>query len=308
MTNRVSPSSLTTYLTCPRQYEFNYEHELAGQDRPELERYFNRGMVLDTALQRTADEVDTNTDPDQIRERARKHFEDCWDEMTELETYPSPASQAYDRQLSKAAIEAYLNPATDGDGIKHLQRSVGTEVHLEWVDEEFGPMHGYADNVVQTDDGLLIIDYKASYSGRRFPNKNGSDLSKQIAGKKHYPKRLKKWLQIEMYCTGIKAHELYTEGDEIRFLFYGLIDSKDRTPTPDGYTVSVDGKGWEMTDLYQDNLEKFRQLVERSVEGIRSAAFDPTGDRWELIKDEACEDCDFRQACGDVIAEEVRFE
>lgn len=308
MTDRVSPSSLATYLTCPRQYEFNYDHDLEGQDRPELERYYNRGKVLDTALQQTADDIDRGTAPDHIRSRALEQFSECWDTITDSATYPSPASYEYDRQLSKAAIDAYLDPTTDGDGIEHLQRSVGIEVHLEWVDDELGPMHGYADNVVRTDDGLLIIDYKASYSGRRFPNKSGSDLTKQVAGERHYPNRLKKWLQIGMYTTGIKSHDLYSEGDTIRFLFYGLIDDKDRTPTPDGYTVSVEGKAWEMTELYQTNTEAFRTLVERSVEGIRSERFDPTGDRWELIQEEACEDCDYEPACGDVIAEEVRFE
>lgn len=307
MTDRVSPSRLTTYLTCPRQFEYNYIHDLDGTDRSDLERYFNRGQVLDTALQRTAGEVDQETNDHRVQDLAREHFADCWAQKTDLDTYPSPAAYEYDRQISAAAIDDYLDPGTSGDGLEHIRRSVGTEVHIEWVDDELGAMHGYADNVVKTRDGLLIIDYKASYSGRRFPNKNGSDLTKQVVGKGHYPSRLKKWLQIEMYCTGITEHELYTPGDEIRFMFYGLIGSKSRTPTEDGYTVDVEGKDWEMTDLYRENSDKFRALVRDSIDGIRAGEFDPTGERWELIQEEACQDCDYRVACGDYIAEEVEF-
>ncbi|WP_257301033.1 PD-(D/E)XK nuclease family protein [Haloarchaeobius sp. FL176] len=307
MTDRVSPSRLQTYLNCPRQFEFKYIHDLDGGERTDLERYFNRGDVLDTALQLTATEVDTDTDPETVQSLARENFTECWQRKTDSDTYPSPAAYEFDRRISAAAIDDYLEAETDGEGLAHLRRSVGTEVHLEWTDDELGAMHGYADNIVETRDGLLIIDYKASYSGRRFPNKNGSDLEKQLNGTNHYPSRLKKWLQLGMYWEGLTQHELYSPGDEIRFMFYGLIASKERTPTKTGYSVDVRGKAWEMTDLYRENTSAFRTLIDESTTGIQSGAFDPTGDRWELIQEEACGDCDYQSACGDYIAEEVKF-
>jgi putative RecB family exonuclease len=294
-------------LECPRQFEFQYIHDLDGKDRSDRERYYNRGSVLDTALQLTADAVDPDTDRETVQTLAREHFTEYWREKTDKENYPSTAAYEFDRRLSAAAIEDYLHPNTSSEGLAHLRRSVGTEVHLEWTDDDLGPMHGYADNIVETRDGLLIIDYKASYSSRRFPNKSGSDLEKQVNGSKHYPSRLKKWLQIGMYCEGLTEHELYSPGDEIRFMFYGLIGSKERTPTETGYTVDVDGKEWELTDLYREKQSAFRTLTEESVTGIQSSAFDPTGETWELIQDEACEDCNYRRACGHYIAEEVRF-
>lgn len=307
VTDRGSPSRLATYLTCPRKFEFEYQQDIQTDQDPDLERYFNRGDVLDTTLQKTADEISKDAAPETIRALAREHFFEQWTAKASLETYPSPAAYEYDRRVSAAAIEDYLDPGTDGEGLAHLRRSVGTEVHLEWTDPGLGPMHGYADNIVETRDGLLIIDYKASFSGRRFPNKSGSDLENQIDGKRHYPSRLKKWLQIGMYCAGITEHELYSRGDEIRFMFYGLIDSKEKTATEDGYTISVDGKAWEMTDLYREYTDAFQTLVRESITGIRSEDFDPTDRAWELIQDEACEDCEYRSACGDYIAEEVRF-
>lgn len=307
MTDRVSPSRLATYLTCPRKFEFEYQQNIQTAKETDLERYFNRGDVLDTTLQKTAEEISADTDTATIRTLAREHFTEQWTENTSQKTYPSPAAFEYDRRVSAAAIEDYLDPATDGEGLAHLRRSVGTEVHLEWTDPDLGPMHGYADNIVKTRDGLLIIDYKASFSNRRFPNKNGSDLEKQIGEKRHYPSRLKKWLQIGMYCTGITNHELYSRGDEIQFMFYGLIDSKERTATGDGYTINVDGKAWEMTDLYREYEDAFVTLVRKSITGIQSESFDPNDWPWELIHDEACEDCEYQPACGDYIAEEVRF-
>jgi hypothetical protein len=307
VSKQLSPSSIATYLTCPRQFEFDYDHSLETASNDDMERYFNRGSVLDTALQKTADEVSPETDVAIVQDLARERFEEEWTEQTTVSDYPSPASYEYDRKISKAAIEDYLDPGTDGDGIEHLRRSIGTEVHLEWVDPERGPLHGYADNLVQTRDGLLIIDYKTSYSGRHFPNKSGSDIDKQVAGTKHYPSRIKKWLQIGLYCEGVKEHDSYTVGDEIRFIFYGLINSKTREPTADDYTVNVSGKPWEMTDLYRSKTETFEQLISSGIDGIRNQNFDPTGQTWELIQTETCDDCDYREACGDYLAEEVRF-
>lgn len=307
VTDRMSPSRVATYLTCPRQFEFKYEHRLQTEDRTDMERYFNRGNVLDTSLQETAKAVLPTTDTEAVRTLAREEFEKVWAKETTVDSYPSAASYEYDRQISKAAIEDYLDPKTSGEGVEHLRRSVGTEVHLKWVDPELGPMHGYADNIVETRDGLLIIDYKASYSGRRFPNKSGSDLVNQMEGKKHYPKRLNKWLQIEMYCAGVEEHEIYSAGDEIRFMFYGLINSKTREATGEGYSISVSGKEWEMTDLYRSHKKELRSLLSLGVNGIRNAAFDPTEQSWSLIQEESCESCDYRRGCGDYLAEEVRF-
>ncbi len=307
MTERLSPSRVATYITCPRQFEFDYVHELEGEENTDMQRYFDRGRVLDTALQRTADRVTTETAADTIQQLANENFTDLWAEKTALENYPSPASYEYDRRLSAAAIEDYLDPETSGEGIVHLQRSVGTEYHLEWTDDDLGAMHGYADNIIETDDGFLIIDYKASYSSRRFPNKSGSDLESQLAGTGHYPSRIKKWLQIAMYCAGLKEDDLYSPGDEIQFLFYGLMGSKSRTPTDDGYTVDVSGKAWDMTDLYREYQDELWSFIKTSVEGIQTEAFDPTGEMWDLIQEEACGDCDYNPACGDYLAEEVRF-
>lgn len=307
VSERLSPSRIATYVTCPRQFEFHYEHSLETADKDEMERYFNRGNALDTALQKTANEVSPETDTETVRSLAREKFEEEWTEQTAVGDYPSPASYQHDRRISKTAIEDYLDPDTDGDGIEHLRRSLGTEVHLEWKDAEWGPMHGYADNIVETRDGLLIIDYKASFSSRHFPNKSGSDIKKQVNGTKHYPRRLKKWLQIGLYWEGLKQHDFYTTGDEIQFMFYGLIESKTREPTADGYTVDVSGKAWEMADLYRSQSEVFDRLITNGVGGIREREFDPTDHGWELIQSEACEECDYRAACGDYLAEEVRF-
>lgn len=307
MTDRLSPSRLATYMTCPRKFEFDYVHRLKREDNTDLQRYFDRGRVLDTALQRTADSVTEETDTDTVQLLARENFADEWATRTDASNYPSPASYEYDQRVCEAAVEDYLDPVSDGDGVIHLKRSVGTEIHLEWTDDDLGALHGYADNVVRTAEGFLIIDYKASYSSSRFPNKNGSDLESQLDGTSHYPSRLKKWLQIAMYCRGLKEHELYTPGDEIRFMLYGLIGSKTRTPTDEGYTVSVSGKAWEMTDLYREYNDDLWSYISDSIAQLRTGAFDPTGDSWELIRENSCGDCDFQPACGEALAEEVRF-
>jgi putative RecB family exonuclease len=294
-------------MTCPRQFEFDYVHDLEGEDNTDMQRYFDRGRVLDTALQRTADAVSEETATETVQQLTQENFADEWATRTDASNYPSPASYEHDCRVCEAAIEEYVDPLSDGDGVMHLKRSVGTEVHLEWTDDELGALHGYADNIVRTADGFLIIDYKATYSGSRFPNKSGSDLESQLDGTGHYPSRLKKWLQIAMYCRGLTEHDLYTPGAEIRFMFYGLIGRKTRTPTDDGYTVSVSGKAWDMTDLYREYDDALWTSISDSVAKLRAGSFDPTGDPWELIQENACGDCDYQPACGDALAEEVRF-
>jgi hypothetical protein len=63
-------------MTCPRKFEFDYVHGLEGEYDTDLQRYFDRGRVLDTALQRTADSVTEKTDTDKVQLLARENFAD----------------------------------------------------------------------------------------------------------------------------------------------------------------------------------------------------------------------------------------
>ncbi|OYR80855.1 hypothetical protein DJ71_14210 [Halorubrum sp. E3] len=295
----LSPSRLATYATCPRQYEYGYVQDVNTPDRTEL--YLNQGTIYHETIEDVCDATERADDASTIHERAMRVFDEKWNEHSSRDDYESNAHREYQRVENRAAIDAFFDP-DGGVGVEHARQSVATEV---WVTCEIDgrALHGKADNVIRTDDGLHVFDYKRNTRGV-ISSGTAEYLADHLDGEAHEPKRVRNAFQTATYVEGVKNEPFYEDGTTVRFSFYGLLNRTSFESTPDGYAVSVRGYPRETTDIYEDHRDTIWALIRTAHDGITGEAFAP--EPFEIINEEACPDCDYREMCPERLSEEVR--
>lgn len=295
----LSPSRLATYATCQRQFDHDYVKDVSTPDQNR--RYRNQGLAYHETIEAVCNATDPDDDADVIHRRAMDAFDERWDAHLDPDEYESRAHQAYQRAENRTAIAAFFDP-DGGDGIRHARRSVATEKWLDSVHDGIG-LRGYADNVLRTDGGLHIIDYKRRLSGI-VTSYTAQYLDDHLDGETHEPGRVRNAFQTATYIEGVKQSELYEDGLDVRFSFYALFYETTVESTPDGFEISVRGRSRETTGVYEEYYDTIWALIEAAHEGITSGDYTPAP--FELINEEACLDCAYREMCPDYLAEEVR--
>jgi putative RecB family exonuclease len=290
---------LATYAACPRQYEYGYVQDVNTPDRTEL--YLNQGSMYHEVIEDVCEATSPGDAAETIHERAMETFAAKWDEHTVRDDYESAAHREYQRRENRAAIEAFFTP-DGGDGIEHARRSVATECWVE-CERDGRALHGKADNVIRTDDELHVFDYKRNTRGV-LSSGTAEYLADHRAGEAHEPKRVRNAFQTATYVEGVKNEPFYEEGMDVRFSFYGLLNRTSFESAPSGYDVSVRGWSRETTEIYRAHHDTIWALVRAAHDGITGESYEP--EPFDLINEEACPDCDYREMCADRLSAEVR--
>ena len=295
----LSPSALATYATCPRLYDHREVQEVNAPDRTEL--YLNQGTIYHETIEDTCEGTNRDDPPEVIHDRAMRIFDAKWDEHSSADDYESRAHREYQRAENRAAIESFFD-SDDGVGIEHARRSITTEC---WVECEVNGrgLHGKADNVIRTDEGLHIVDYKRKTHGM-LSDGTAEYLGDHLDGEAHEPKRVRNAFQTATYIEGVKNEPFYEDGMEVRFSFYGLLNKTSFESTPSGYDVSARGWPRETTEIYEDHYETIWRLIRAAHDGITIGTHEP--EPFNLLNEEACPDCDYREMCADRLSTEVR--
>lgn len=297
---RVSPSSLTAYVYCPRKYEFEKAQRIQTID--DTKRYLQQGLAMHETIERTCRDTATGDEAAVVHDRMVEHFPTAWAEEVEESAFASAAQLEYYRRMARAGLEAFFDPE-GGAGIEHARQSVVVETRLTC--ERHGvPLEGYTDNVLRTDDGLHVIDYKRNLNGM-LTSGTAERLEQHLNGEEHEPGRVKNAMQVATYTEGIKETEHFEPGMEVRFSFYGLLNHTDVESGPDGYSVSTRGYPREMTAIYEDYYETIWDLIQTAYKGIQTERFEP--EPRTLIFEEGCGECEYRAMCPDYLGEEVKL-
>lgn len=294
----LSPTRLATYAACPRQYDFSYAQDVSSPD--ETKFYMYQGRAYHETIEAVCNQTERGDDATLIYERALEAFDEKWEEHVDPDEYASAAHQEYQRRENLAGIEAFFDPE-GGVGIEHARTSVATEKWIECERDGLG-LHGYTDTVLRDDDTLHLVDYKRNVGGV-LGHWSGDRLVEHLDGEAHEAQRVKNAFQTAAYVEGIKDSSLYEPGMTVRFSFYGLLHSTDVQSTPDGYRITADGKQRETTEAYDEYHDTIWALIEAAHDGITSEAYDP--EPFELIREEACDDCEYQAMCPEYLSPEV---
>lgn len=295
----LSPSRLATYVDCSRKYDYKYEQAIESFERSQL--YLNQGIAYHDTIEAVCESASRNDDAEEIYNHAMIVFDEKWEQHSDRKDYASRAHEQYQRDENRAGIETFFDP-DGGDGIDHARQSIATEEWLEYEQDGLG-LHGRADNILRTDDGLHVIDYKRNLRNVISAN-TASVLQEHFAGSEYDPKRVKNTFQTATYVEGVKDSGLYEDGMTIQFSFYGLLNRTTHQGTPDGYTVSARGYPREMTEIYDEHYDIIWELIRQAHNGITENRFVP--EYLELMIEKACSDCTYREMCPERLAQEVQ--
>jgi putative RecB family exonuclease len=295
----LSPSRLATYADCQRKFDYEYVQKVNPSEKTRL--YLNQGRAYHGTIEAVCEATNPEDDAQLIYDRAVEAFREHWKEHIDPNDYAFRAHQEYQRLENLEALKTFFDP-DGGHGIDHARQSVTTEKWLECVENGIG-LHGKADNILRTDDGIHVIDYKRNLRDV-ITSYTASVLEDHLDGTDHDPKRVRNVFQTATYIEGVKQSDLFEEGMTVQFSFYGLLNRTSFQSTPSGYQISVRGYPRETTEIYEEHYDTIWNLLRRSHEGITSNSHDP--DPFPLIHDEACPDCTFQDMCAEYLAEGVR--
>ncbi|NHN41833.1 PD-(D/E)XK nuclease family protein [Halorubellus sp. JP-L1] len=295
---RVSPSRLATYAACPRQYEYDSEWSVEAPE--ESRRYLDRGLAYHGAIEDTctwvADHSGSPTD-EEIRAYAAEAIDRQWTSHTDRSEYASDAQYAYDREVATTGVAAYFAE----DGLEHARNSVTQE---GWLTCNRGDvhLHGRVDNIVRTDDGLQVIDYKGSLSGI-VSGRTHDRIEEHHDGEAYHADILRSVFQAATYIEGAKRTDHYEPGMDVEFTFYGLLHSVDRNPGRDGITVTVEANARNVGWIYDAHEDAIWSIIEDCYDGILDREFAP--EPWDEIQEQTYGDCSYQGMCGDYLGAEV---
>lgn len=292
----LSQSRLSTYTKCQRKHEFDYDWEVEAPD--ERQRYLTRGIVLHSAIEYVCElaRAVPGLSDEAIRACAIGRLIRDWHAEMDRSEYYSEAEFVEGKLAARARIEAFFD---GGPGYEHVRNSLAAEKHVSF-EHDGTEYQGYVDNVVASDDGLVLVDYK---SGSIKP-----PFSREWVGghpEDYRPKRVKPAMQAALYLEGIKETDLYEEGMDLEFVFYEL--KKDRSKEverrPGSVSVTLEGYARPVADGYESQKADVWELIEAATEGIRAGEYgaEPFAD----IYDETCPSCEYRSICPEYLEEEV---
>lgn len=341
----LSPSRLGLYLECPRKYQYDYEWGVSTPD--ESTRNLDSGSAMHRTMEwlcarvRAADPTDPDApwrtegfteewslpwEPvpksavpnERVREFAAEEFDAAWSKETAATEYFSESHYRYDRRTAGAAIDAYLSDR----GIEDVRQTMGVEVTLGVVRNGM-ELQGRIDNVVRTDEGIELIDYKRRLSN--IISWQNDYLGEHRSGERFAPRRVKSLIQAGVYIEAAKDASFLPvspSDDEaptdeasdpvsVEFTFYGLLGSRssdvEDVATPDGLVPEVDGSERSVEDIYDHHRESLWTVIEDCYRGIRAESF---GARERLAEraDESngiCDRCPYNDMCPEITEVEV---
>lgn len=295
--NTLSQSRIATFAKCQRLYEFKYDWDVTVVDREE--RYFERGNVLHNAIEDVCEQVDAEPEltDEEIRELALDRVNHHWKDRMDRSEYYSDAEFEEDHIATLARIEAFFD---DGPGYDHVRNSVETEKYVSF-ERNGQKYHGYIDNIIRTNNGLTLVDYKTGSVSPPFSR----EYVRGHLGEDYRPDRVKPAVQAALYLEAIKMTDLYTPEMDLEFVFYELKKSRGKVVTrePEEVTVSIEGNARAVAEGYFDQQEDVWELIEQCADRIAVESYSP--EPFEEIYDNTCESCEYRPICPEYINEEV---
>jgi putative RecB family exonuclease len=284
-----SQSELATYLKCQQKHRYEYKR---GVDPEQDTTALEFGRALHETIDKTCKEARTASElsDEEIQDLATEIFPREWESEVSRDSYQTDSHYQDDKRKAKTAIDQFFG---QGPGVDHTRRSVATEEYVEF--ERNGVRYGgHIDNILKTDDGLELVDYKKS------------DISPPVTSQGNYieehhndgyrPQRVKHAIQAELYIEGVKESEYYMAGDVVEFTFQAVAD--DLSIVRKGSTVRADPdfKSRSVAEDIQANREILWELIEDIVAGIRNSRHEPVPFR--EIRDEHCDTCPYQSMCS----------
>jgi putative RecB family exonuclease len=279
-------------------YQYQYKRNVTTDSET---RALDFGRALHETIRETCDRIrgDGTYSDEELRAIANEAFQRQWQSEVDQRSYRTEQHYEDDRKIAGKAIEHFFD---EGPGVDHARRSLVAEQPVAF--ERNGiKYNGKVDNVLETETGLELVDYKKSDIDE--PVTPWGNYIEEQNGDGYRPGRVKHAIQAALYIEGIKETEYYEQGDTIAFTFQPLAET---TVNRIGQTstINLDIESISVEEDIRENSEVLWEIIENAVEGIQTDSFEPAP--FEDIVNKQCDRCPFQSMCSAYLnAEEVRL-
>jgi putative RecB family exonuclease len=203
-----SPSSLSCFDNCPKQYHFRYVEPIPV-DRESIEAFV--GKRVHEILERLYQFVQRDLVPTlpRVLWRYRESFREQFD-PARVRIVREGAQLDWYRSQGERGLENYYRthyPFEDAKRTEGLERAIRFELDAAGR----YPVRGVIDRLVKAPDGALEIhDFK---TGRRVPTQEEVDRDRQLG----------------LYEIGVRG--LFPEANEVRLVWHYVVPNQTRTST-----------------------------------------------------------------------------
>lgn len=313
MTDPYKAQELTTFLVCPRKYEFEYVTELTGDTYQNRDRF---RQLLRKAICTGYNEARSNgADP---HDAALDALNGAWELYTDAVDLHSSEQEATEKTRAEAGIEAYF----DTVGTTHLEQIeqaaaicgspvVGPDITLTATinGNEIG---ADVDYIIAADSQIVGVRLTDRLWGSRVPWENKTEIAKKHLGRGAYwPEQVGTVLSARITEEALSQYGSDGTGAELMYLSV----METTFESADGCDTEIDHR--RMGRYLSDTRETIDEAIAWMSENIADETYSPEEvfdeqDHWDgsfhQVVENTCQDCSHAAGCEEAISREVMFD
>lgn len=312
MTNGFTAQELTTYLLCPRKYEFEYMAELTGDTRRNQDEF--RQLLRNAICTGYAGARDTGADP---HDAAVEALESEWGVYVEAAEHHSSRQESTEKTRARAGIDAYFDDvgSTHLDRIEQADAVCGSPVlgpDITLTADIQGQQFGVdVDYIMAYDSQIVGVRLTDRMWGSKVPYESKDNIAElHLDQGQYHPEQVGTVIGARIAEEALSQYGSPDIGAELTYL-----SVMETTFETDGECEAV----IEQRPMGQF-LTETRQTVDDAIgwmaESIADEAYSPEEvfdeqDHWdgdfEQVVENSCRYCSHAAGCQEAIQREVMF-
>lgn len=313
MTDPYMAQGLTTFLVCPRKYEFEHVTELTGDTRQERDRF---QQLLRKAICTGYSKARSNgVDP---RDGALEALGVAWDLYTDAVDLHSSEQESTEKTRAEAGIDAYF----DAVGTTHLEQIeqaaaicgspvVGPDITLTATinGNEVGTDVDY---IIAADSQIVGVRITDTLWGSRVPWENKTEIAKNHLESGDYkPEQVGTVLSARI--TEEALNQYGSDGTGAELMYFSVMETTFESA--DGCDAEIDYR--RMGGYLSDTRETIDEAIAWMSENIADETYSPEEvfneqDHWDgsfrQVVENTCQDCSHAAGCEEAVSREVMFD
>jgi hypothetical protein len=313
VTNVLTVQELTTYLLCPRKFEFEHVTELTGDNLEERGRF--QQLLRKTICSGYSEARSNGVNP---RDGALEALDIAWEWYAEMVDLHSSEQESTEKTRAEAGIDAYF----DAVGTAHLKQInqaaaisgspvVGPDIRL--TAKINGVKVGTdVDYIIAADSRIVAVRLTDTLWGSRVPWENKTEIAKNHLERGDYkPKQVGTVLSARITEEALSQYGSDGTGAELMYL--SVVETTFETA--DGCDAEIDYR--RMGRYLTDTRETIDEAIAWVIDSIEDETYTPEvvfdeQDHWDgsfrQVVENTCGDCQYAAGCEEIISQEVMFD
>ncbi len=309
---RKAADELTTYLGCPRKYEFKHVLELTGETQQNRDAF--RKLLREVICTGYNTARQTDREP---RKGAHEALESLWKSYVETADHHSRRQESTEKARAEAGLEAYFETVgpTHLDGIERAaelcERSVvGPDLTLSTTIQET-QVSVTVDYIMAHGGSLVAVRLTDQLWASRVPYASDSEIAQEHLEQGLYAPQ-KVGTVIGARIAEQALGEYVADGTGTELMYLSVLEE----------TFETDGDCEAVTDQQRmgEFLTESRQTIDDAIvwmaENIAAGNYDPVDvfdeqSHWdgsfEQVVENSCQYCPYAVGCQEAIRREVMF-